>query len=88
MTQQDYNLVSINNDDGYLSLREIDSNAEKNDVKLPENVLGDSIKVACKEGNELLITYCFCFGRTLCFELQDSSQGVIASNINMRDIAL
>ncbi|KAI9243965.1 eukaryotic translation initiation factor 5A [Sporodiniella umbellata] len=53
ITRQEYSLINI--DDGFLSLMTQDGNT-KDDVKLPENELGEQLEAEFEDGKELLVT--------------------------------
>lgn len=58
VTRQEYQLLDI--DDGYLSLMTEDGT--KDDVKLPDNEIGEKIKLAFENKKDLIVTILFAMG--------------------------
>jgi translation initiation factor 5A len=64
--RKDYQLMSINDDDGFVSLLDMDTMIEKNDLKLPEGEIGTGIKDAYeKDESGILCTVVTAMGEEM-----------------------
>ncbi|PWN26266.1 eukaryotic translation initiation factor 5A [Jaminaea rosea] len=66
--RQEYQLINI--DDGFLNLMTADGNG-KDDVKVPEGDLGDSIQAAFDDGKEILVTIVSAMGEEHALAFKD-----------------
>jgi len=72
VNRQEYALVNV--DDGFLNLLNADG-AAKDDVKVPEGVLGKQIEDEFNDGKELLITVVSAMGEEMALSMKEAPKG-------------
>ncbi|CCD25811.2 translation elongation factor eIF-5A NDAI_0G00350 [Naumovozyma dairenensis CBS 421] len=68
----EYQLLDI--DDGYLSLMTMDGET-KDDVKMPEGELGETMRAAFDEGKDLMVTIIAAMGEEAAISFKEAPQG-------------
>ncbi|EIE85318.1 eukaryotic translation initiation factor 5A [Rhizopus delemar RA 99-880] len=72
ITRQEYQLINI--DDGFLNLMTQDGNT-KDDVKLPEGELGETLEAEFEEGKDLLVTVVTAMGEEHALTFKEAPKG-------------
>ncbi|KAK0547913.1 translation initiation factor eIF5A [Tilletia horrida] len=72
VSRNEYQLVNI--DDGFLNLMTNDGTS-KDDVKVPEGDIGDSITKDFEDGKDLLVTIISAMGEEQCISFKEAPQG-------------
>jgi len=73
VARNEYPLVNI--DDGFLNLMTPDGSSTKDDVKVPEGALGDSIQQEFDDGKELIITVVSAMGEEMALASKEAPKG-------------
>jgi len=73
VTRVDYQLCDVT-DDGFVSLMTIDGSTTKDDLRLPEDELGTSIRSAFKDGKDVIVSVLGALDQEMVVAMKDTGK--------------